>query len=107
MSFQTVAMLEEIPDGGVKQVSAHGDVIGLYRVGTDVYAINDLCTHEDTFLSDGEFEAEELEVECHLHGSRFNVVDGSVRILPATKPVATYPVKVEGDVVLVGPRNDK
>jgi nitrite reductase/ring-hydroxylating ferredoxin subunit len=35
------------------------------------------------------------------------VIDGSVRILPATKPVSTYPVKVEGDVVLVGPRNDK
>ena len=105
MSFLTVAMLEEIPDGGMKQVSVHGDVVGLYRVGADVYAINDYCTHEETFLTEGDFEAEDLEVECPLHGSRFNVVDGSVRILPATKPVATYPVKVEGDVVLVGPRN--
>jgi nitrite reductase/ring-hydroxylating ferredoxin subunit len=107
MSFQSVATLNEIPDGGMKQVTVHGDVVGLYRVGADVYAINDYCSHEDTFLTDGEFEVEDLEVECHLHGSRFNVVDGSVRILPATKPVATYPVKVEGDVVLVGPRNDK
>ena len=100
-----MAMLDEIPDGGMKQVSVHGDVVGLYRVGVDVYAINDYCTHEETFLTEGEFEPEDLEVECPLHGSRFNVVDGSVRILPATKPVATYPVKVEGDVVLVGPRN--
>lgn len=106
MSFQTVATLEEIPDGGMKQVTAHGDIVGLYRVGTDVYAINDYCSHEETFLTEGDFEAEELEVECPLHGSRFNVVDGSVRILPATKPVPTYPVRVEGDVVLVGPRND-
>ena len=106
MSFLSVATLDEIPDGGMKQVSAHGEVIGLYRVGADVYAINDYCTHEDTFLTEGEFEVEDMEVECHLHGSRFNVVDGSVRILPATKPVATYPVKVEGDVVLVGPKND-
>ena len=90
----------------MKQVSAHGDVIGLYRVGSDVYAINDYCTHEETFLTEGDFEADELEVECPLHGSRFNVVDGSVRILPATKAVATYPVKVEGDLVLVGPRGD-
>ena len=105
-SFQPVAKMDEIPDGGMKQVSVHGDVVGLYRVGSDVYAINDYCTHEETFLTEGEFEAEELEVECPLHGSRFNVVDGGVRILPATKPVATYPVKLEGDLVLVGPRSE-
>lgn len=104
--FQNVGMLDEIPDGGMKQVSAHGDVVGLYRVGDRVWAINDYCTHEETFLTEGDFEAEDMEVECPLHGSRFSVVDGSVRILPATKPVATYPVKVEGDMVLVGPRND-
>lgn len=104
--FQSVATLGEIPDGGMKQVAAHGDVVGLYRVGDRVWAINDYCTHEETFLTEGEFEPDEMEVECPLHGSRFNVMDGSVRILPATKPVATYPVKVEGDVVLVGPRNE-
>jgi 3-phenylpropionate/trans-cinnamate dioxygenase ferredoxin component len=107
MSFKTVAMLDEIPDGGMKQVSVHGDVVGLYRVGEDVYAINDYCSHEETFLTEGDFEPDELEVECPLHGSRFNVVDGSVRILPATKPVASYPVKVEGDMVLVGPPLEK
>ncbi len=106
MSYTSVASLDEIPDGGIKQVSVHGDVVGLYRVGREVYAINDYCTHEETFLSEGDFEPEDLEVECPLHGSRFNVVDGSVRILPATKPVATYPVKVEGDMVLVGPRGE-
>lgn len=105
-SFQAVAKIEEIPDGGMKQVSAHGDVVGLYRVGSNVYAINDYCTHEQTFLTEGDFDPDDLEVECPLHGSRFNVEDGSVRILPATKPVATYPVKVEGDLVLVGPRSD-
>ncbi|HEX2240650.1 MAG TPA: Rieske 2Fe-2S domain-containing protein [Actinomycetota bacterium] len=104
--FETVARIDEIPDGGMKQVVAHGEPIGLYRVGPDVYAVNDYCTHEQTFLTDGEFEAEELEVECPLHGSRFNVATGEVRILPATKPVATYEVRLEGDVVMVGPRNE-
>ena len=105
--YQVVARLDEIPDGGMIQVSAHGDPVGLYRVGTDVYAVNDYCTHEETFLTDGEFEIEEMEVECPLHGSRFDVRDGSVRILPATKPVATYPVKIEGGVVSVGPKNQR
>jgi 3-phenylpropionate/trans-cinnamate dioxygenase ferredoxin component len=104
--FEAVARLDEIPDEGMKQVVVRGELVGLYRVGEDVYAINDVCTHEEAYLTEGEFDAEELEVECPLHGSHFNIVDGSVRILPATKPVATYPVKVEGDLVLVGPKRE-
>ena len=106
VTFSPVAKLDEIPDGGIKQVVAHGDLVGLYRVGSQVWAINDICTHEETELSEGEFDVDDMEVECPLHGSRFDVRDGSVRILPATKPVATYPVKIEGDLVLVGPKNE-
>ena len=105
--YETVAKIDDIPDGGMKQVVAHGDVIGLYRVGDEVFALNDYCTHEETFLTEGEFEVEDMEVECPLHGSRFHVRDGSVRILPATKPVATYQVKLDGDLVMVGPKNER
>ena len=105
--FQTVAKLEEIPDGGMRQVIAHGDPVGVYRVGEKVYAISDICTHEETFLTEGEFEPDELEIECPLHGSRFNVETGDVRILPAIKPVATYQIKIEDGLVLVGPRNER
>ena len=102
--FETVARVDEIPDGGMKQVVYKGELVGLYRVGDDIYALGDLCTHEEAYLTEGDFDPDDLEVECPLHGSRFNVVDGSVRILPATKPEPTYSVKVEGDLVLVGPR---
>jgi 3-phenylpropionate/trans-cinnamate dioxygenase ferredoxin subunit len=105
--YQTVAKIDEIPDGGMRQFVAHGEPIGLYRVGEKIYAISDLCTHEETFLTEGEFEPEELEVECPLHGSRFNVESGEVRILPAIKPVATYDVKIKDGLVLVGPRNER
>ncbi|MBA2725575.1 MAG: nitrite reductase (NAD(P)H) small subunit, partial [Actinobacteria bacterium] len=57
--------------------------------------------------TDGDFDCEDLEVECPLHGSRFNVKTGEVRILPATKSVHTYQVKIEGDLVLVGPENPR
>jgi 3-phenylpropionate/trans-cinnamate dioxygenase ferredoxin component len=105
-AFESVAFLDEIPDGGMKQVVVRGDLVGLYRVGGNVYAISDVCTHEEAYLTEGDFDADELEVECPLHGSCFNVQSGEVRILPATKPVATYQVKLEGDMVAVGPRND-
>lgn len=101
--LEVVARLDEIPDGGMVQIVFRGEPVGLYRVGQDVYAIHDICSHEQAYLTDGEFEPEELEVECPLHGSRFNVESGAVRILPATRPVTSYEVKVEGDSVLVGP----
>ena len=105
--YEAVLKLDELGDGEMCQVIAHGEPIGLYRRGDEVYAISDYCTHEETFLTDGEFEPEELEVECPLHGSRFNVATGDVRILPAIKPVPTYKVKIEGDLISVGPRNER
>lgn len=105
-SFKAVARLDEIPDGGAKQVVVEGDLVGLFRAGDEIYAIGDVCTHEEAYLTEGEWEPEELEVECPLHGSRFNVVDGSVRILPATRPEPAYEVRIEGDLVLVGPRKE-
>jgi 3-phenylpropionate/trans-cinnamate dioxygenase ferredoxin component len=103
--FQTVAKLDEIPDGGMKQVVVKGDLVGLYRVGADVYAMGDVCTHEEAYLTEGDFDPDELEVECPLHESHFNVATGQVRILPATRPEPIYPVRIEGDLVLVGSPN--
>ena len=100
--FLDVARVDEIPENG-KQVVVRGELVGLYRAGDDVFAISDICTHEETYLTEGEFDSDDMEVECPLHGSRFDVRDGSVRILPATKPVTTYEVRIEGDQVLVGP----
>jgi 3-phenylpropionate/trans-cinnamate dioxygenase ferredoxin subunit len=105
-SFEPVAKVDDIPDGEMRQVVVKGDLVGLYRVGPDVYAISDVCTHEEAYLTEGDFDPDELEVECPLHGSCFNVATGDVRILPATRPVASYAVKIEGDEVLIGPRKN-
>lgn len=105
--FIEVARMSELPDGTMKQVNLRGELIGLYRVGDTIYAMGDICTHEHAYLTDGEFEPEEMEVECPLHGSRFNIETGNVRILPATQPEPTYQVKVEGDVISVGSTNPR
>ena len=104
--FTPVATLDELPEGTAKQVVVKGDLVGLYRAGAEVWAIHDICTHEEAYLTEGEFDTDDLEVECPLHGSRFDLRSGNVRILPATRPVATYEVKIDGDLVLVGPRTD-
>src|SRR5687768_12950956 len=100
MAFRPVARLDEIGDGEMRQFDLAGELVGVYRVGDDVYALSDICSHQEAYLTEGEFEAEGLEVECPLHGSRFNVATGAVRILPATKPVASYETKVEGGEIL-------
>jgi 3-phenylpropionate/trans-cinnamate dioxygenase ferredoxin component len=106
-AYEPVAKLDDTADGDMMQVVVKGDVVGLYRVGGTIYAIGDICTHEEAYLSEGDFEPDELEVECPLHGSRFNVETGDVRILPATRPVDVFEAKVEGDEILVGPKRTR
>lgn len=97
--FSRACALEEIPDGGVKGVDVEGLELALVRAGDDVYALRDECSHAQIALSEGDVEG--LEIECWLHGSRFDVRTGEVLNLPATEPVPVYPCKVDGDDVVV------
>src|SRR5690606_2205653 len=65
----------------------------------DFYAIDDLCTHGEVSLSEGEVIG--CFVECWAHGSRFDVRTGEPDELPAITPVKTYPVRIDGERVLV------
>ncbi|MDT5153610.1 MAG: 3-phenylpropionate/trans-cinnamate dioxygenase ferredoxin component [Mycobacterium sp.] len=87
-------------DTPLMRVEAHGVPVCLARLASgEVFAVSDLCSHEDIELSDGELDGE--DVECPAHGSRFNVRTGEVSGLPAEDPVATYPVTVEDGKVIV------
>ncbi len=63
--------------------------------GPEVFAIENLCSHAAVALSEG--EVEDCTVECWLHGSRFDLRSGKPTGLPATEPVATYPVEIRHD----------
>ena len=84
-------------------IRAEGGPYGicLARVGEDIYALADRCSHQNWPLSDGEVETFSCSIECTKHGSTFSLKDGSPQCLPATVPVAVYPVTVEGDEVVV------
>ena len=97
--FVLAAALADVPKGGVLAVEIAGIEIALVRDGDDVYAIRDECSHAAIPLSEGEVEG--CEIECWLHGSRFDVRTGAVLNLPATAPVQTYLTKLEGDTVFV------
>jgi 3-phenylpropionate/trans-cinnamate dioxygenase ferredoxin subunit len=91
--------LSDLPEEGAKLVVLDGVPVCLARSQGEVFAINDICTHGAVSLSEG--DVEDGTIECWLHGSRFDLRTGAPTGLPATKPVATYPVTVEGDDVFV------
>ena len=72
-----------------------GAPIAVFNLDGDLYALEDQCTHEDFELSAGHFDAASGQIECILHGARFDVRDGSALCAPAYEPVAKFPVKVE------------
>jgi 3-phenylpropionate/trans-cinnamate dioxygenase ferredoxin component len=65
----------------------------------EVYAVDDMCTHEDASLSKGSLHGE--CVKCPLHGSRFRLPTGEALDEPAEEPLNTYSVKIDGDSILV------
>lgn len=91
--------LSELPEEGALRVVLDGVPICLARSGGEVFAVSDICSHADVSLSEG--DVEDGTVECWLHGSRFDLRTGAPTGLPATTSVATYPVTIEGDNVLV------
>ena len=73
----------------------------LVRQGEDIYALSDVCSHAEVALSEGEVTRQGLE--CWLHGSCFDLRTGQPSTPPASEPVDTYAVTIEGDDVYVDP----
>src|SRR5689334_23328640 len=90
---------QELQEGEPLGVRLGGLSVGLYRVGERCYAVHDVCTHEYALLSKGYQEG--AVVECPLHQARFDVATGRCLALPATRDLATFEVRLEGDDVLV------
>jgi 3-phenylpropionate/trans-cinnamate dioxygenase ferredoxin subunit len=93
-----VASLDDLALESLTRVEADGTPICLARTADgELHAINDICSHEDWSLSEGELI--DHEVECMKHGSRFDLRTGEPNALPAVDPVPVYAVSVEdGDV---------
>ena len=99
MSFERVCALSEVPDDEALGVTVGSMEVAVARDGDEVFAIQDLCSHAAVALSEG--EVADCTIECWMHGSRFDLRTGEPTNLPATEPVAVYPVRVEGEDVYV------
>ncbi len=100
-NYQPACALAEVPVGGVRAVGVDGIDVAIVRTDDEVFAIQDECSHAAIALSEGDVDPVGCEIECWLHGSRFDLRSGKPTGLPAYEPVPVYPCKVDGDVILV------
>jgi 3-phenylpropionate/trans-cinnamate dioxygenase ferredoxin subunit len=101
MAKVRVATLGELPSGAKLVAEIQGTPILIVNVHGQFYALHNICSHAEASLSEGDVDADELCVECPLHGAIFDLRSGRPRTLPAFEPVATYTVWAEGDVLFV------
>ncbi|MEX0622014.1 MAG: non-heme iron oxygenase ferredoxin subunit [Candidatus Woykebacteria bacterium] len=100
MATEKAAKLSELNDGEVKGVKVNDEEIALFRLGDEVFATADICTHEQCVISEN-YDLQGEEVECTCHGSHFNIKTGENTVPPAAEPLKTYLTLVEGDDILI------
>jgi len=103
VSSVELCRLDELGDGEARRFDVGSHRIVVVRIGDDVYAIGDQCSHQDVSLSLGEVDVDDCTIECVKHGSTFDLRTGKPETLPATQPVPVYEVVVrDGSVMLEG-----
>ena len=98
-SYVRACGLADVPEDGAVGVEISGTPVAIIRTGGEIFALHDVCSHEEVPLSEGDIY--DHTVECWLHGSCFDLTTGQPTGPPATKPVATYSVQTYGDDVYV------
>ena len=97
MTFERACALADVTADEALAVTIDRYDVAIARDGDEVFALQNLCSHAAVQLSEG--EVENGTVECWLHGSRFDLRTGKPTGLPATEPIATFPVDVrDGDI---------
>ncbi len=103
MSFERVCARSEVPEDGALRVELPDVDVAIVDFDGQLYAIEDVCSHAEVALSDG--EVEEFDgaptIECALHGSVFDLDTGEPDALPAVKPIPVYATKVADGKIYV------
>jgi len=96
VSFDSLAESQPI------KLDLNGTPVCVTRIGDEVFAIADTCSHSEASLSEGDVTG--FKIECWLHGAEFDLRTGEVATPPASIPVETFEVNRTGDVVTVSSR---
>ncbi|MDA1296562.1 MAG: non-heme iron oxygenase ferredoxin subunit [Chloroflexi bacterium] len=100
VEYFAVATRDDIEPGEVFVSVVEGTPVAICNVDGVFYAIKDACTHDGSSFDTTDLEGP--EIFCPRHGAVFNVITGEVLGAPATVPVPTFPVRMNGDTIEVG-----
>jgi len=96
-----IGALDDIAPNSAARFEINGCPVAVVRIGDDVYAIGDTCSHADVSLSEGEVFCDTKEIECWKHGSTFSLETGEPLTLPATQPVPVYIARVVDGMIVI------
>ena len=95
----TTLNLDELTPGKPKRIEVDGESVCVARIGDEVFAISDTCSHSDASLSEGDIT--EYRIECWLHGAEFDLRTGVALTLPAVEAVPTFDVQNDGTTITI------
>ena len=102
-TFVKVATTGDLDEEDMMAVEVEGTKILLVRLQGQYYAISNVCSHADAWLDQGELRPDTWEVRCPLHQACFDLRTGEATEAPAYQPVPVYPIRIDGEDILVGP----
>jgi 3-phenylpropionate/trans-cinnamate dioxygenase ferredoxin subunit len=91
--------LSDLPENVAMKVELNGKDLCVVRQGSEVFAVDDICSHAEASLSEGEVTPG--KIECWLHGAEFDLRSGEALTPPAVAPLQTYAVKIDGEKVTI------
>lgn len=102
MTLVKICAATDIPEGEARRFQVDGRIVAVANLGARGFrAVSAICSHAHYFLDEGEVDVDDETVECPKHGSTFDLNTGRPTTLPATLPVKAYPVKTDGDDILI------
>ena len=89
----------QLQEGKPLKVSLGAKEVCVARIGEEVFAVADMCTHSEASLSEGDIS--DYKIECWLHGAEFDLRTGEALTPPAVEKLETFEVRRDGDTVTI------
>ena len=99
MTFQKIAVLADVPDGGSKAFEVAGHHVLIARAPMGLFAVGAICSHQYSPLEGAKMKA--CFLFCPLHGVRFDLRDGTPAGALTDRPIPTWPIKLVGEDILI------
>jgi 3-phenylpropionate/trans-cinnamate dioxygenase ferredoxin component len=100
LEFLEIAPADQLPEGERLYIEVGGKQIVIFNLAGKLFAIGDVCSHDNGPLGDG--EVDEHEVVCPRHGGRFDIRSGKATSLPAVMDIPSYPVREKDGMIEIG-----